>query len=71
MAHKTFLWKIQGFWKITLLIQWQRRTIFVNASSRRFGITKCLNSSRYTFTLPQQIARGELRPLRNPAALDD
>jgi hypothetical protein len=26
---------------------------------------------RYTFTLPQRIARGELRPLRHPAALDD
>jgi TnpA family transposase len=26
---------------------------------------------RYTFTLPQRIARGELRPLRNPALLDD
>jgi TnpA family transposase len=26
---------------------------------------------RYTFTLPQRIARGELRPLRNPGALDD
>jgi TnpA family transposase len=26
---------------------------------------------RYTFTLPQRIARGELRPLRNPSALDD
>jgi hypothetical protein len=26
---------------------------------------------RYTFTLPQRIARGELRPLRNPDLLDD
>jgi TnpA family transposase len=26
---------------------------------------------RYTFTLPQRIARGELRPLRNPALLDE
>lgn len=26
---------------------------------------------RYTFTLPQKIAQGELRPLRNPALLDD
>jgi hypothetical protein len=26
---------------------------------------------RYTFTLPQRIARGAARPLRNPAALDD
>jgi Tn3 transposase DDE domain len=26
---------------------------------------------RYTFTLPQRIARGELRPFRNPVALDD
>jgi hypothetical protein len=26
---------------------------------------------RYTFTLPQRIARGELRPLRNPTLLDE
>ena len=26
---------------------------------------------RYAFTLPEPVARGELRPLRSPAALSD
>ena len=26
---------------------------------------------RYTFTLPEPVARGELRPLRSPAAFSD
>ena len=26
---------------------------------------------RYAFTLPETVARGELRPLRNPTALTD
>jgi hypothetical protein len=30
-----------------------------------------LSAARYSFSLPDKIARGELRPLRNPALLEE